>query len=103
MIQNKISQYVRTMFDESRDGELTVGNDDDRFDCPVAWDEQTAEKLAEQCGALLAHLTELAGQHDKLKIETRHLTQDQLDKLHDAFRGIDPRVINPGTWFNKMK
>ena len=86
MIRNTISQYVRTMFDESRDGELTVGNDDDRFDCPVAWDEQTAEKLAEQCGALLAHLTELAGQHDKLKIETRHLPQDQLDVWNTYLR-----------------
>ena len=39
----------------------------------------------------------------KLFDQTVTLTQDQLDKLHDAFRGIDPRVINPGTWFNKMK
>ncbi len=78
MIQNKISQHVRTMFDESRDGELTVGDADDRFDCPVEWDEQTAEFLAQQCGALVAHLTELAGQYDKLKTETRHLTREQL-------------------------
>ena len=35
--------------------------------------------------------------------QTIKLTQDQMDKLHDAFRGIDPRVINPGTWFNRMK
>jgi hypothetical protein len=79
MIQNKISQYVRTMFDESRDGELTVGDADDRFDCPVEWDEQTAEFLAQQCGALVAHLTELAGQYDKLKTETRHLTREQME------------------------
>lgn len=39
----------------------------------------------------------------KLFDQTVTLTQDQLDKLHDAFHGIDPRVINPGTWFNKMK
>ena len=77
MIQNKISQYVRTMFDESRDGELTVGDADDRFDCPVEWDEQTAEFLAQQCGALAAHLTELAGQYDKLKTETWHLTRER--------------------------
>ena len=79
MIQNKISQYVHTMFDESRDGELTVGDADDRFDCPVEWDEQTAEFLAQQCGALVAHLTELAGQYDKLKTETRHLTREQME------------------------
>ena len=39
----------------------------------------------------------------KLFDQTVTLTQDQLDNLHDAFHGIDPRVINPGTWFNKMK
>ena len=39
----------------------------------------------------------------KLFDQTVTLTQDQLDKLHDAFHDIDPRVINPGTWFNKMK
>jgi hypothetical protein len=79
MIQNTIFQYVLTLFDESRDGELTVGNDDDRFDCSVAWDEETAENLAQQCSALVAHLTELACQYDKLKTETRHLTREQMD------------------------
>ena len=39
----------------------------------------------------------------KLFDQTVTLSQDQLDKLHDAFHGIDPRVINPGTWFNRMK
>lgn len=33
--------------------------------------------------------------------QTVTLTQAQLDKLHDAFRGIDPRVINPGMWYNR--
>ena len=78
MIHNTIPEYVRTMFDESRDGELPVGDADNRFDCPVEWNEQTAELLAQQCGALVAHLTELAGMYDKLKIETRHLTREQL-------------------------
>lgn len=32
--------------------------------------------------------------------QTVQLTEHQLDQLHDAFRGIDPRVINPGAWFN---
>lgn len=36
----------------------------------------------------------------KLMDKTVQLTQDQLNKLHDAFCGIDPRVINPGVWFN---
>ena len=78
MINNTISEYVRTMFDESRDGELTVGHEDDHFDCPVEWDEQTAEILAQQCGALVANMTELAGWYDMLKIEPRHLTREQL-------------------------
>ena len=39
----------------------------------------------------------------KLFDQTVKLSDEQMNKLHDAFRGIDPRVINPGTWFNKMK
>ena len=38
MIQNTISQYVRTLFDESRDGELLAGDADNQFDYPVEWD-----------------------------------------------------------------
>ena len=79
MMKAMISQYVRTMFDESRGGELTVGNDDDRFDYPVEWDEETADMLAEQCGALVAQLAELSHQYEKLKTETRHLTEEQLE------------------------
>jgi hypothetical protein len=98
MIHNTISQYVHTMFDESRDGELTVGNDDDQFDCPVAWDEQTAEGLAEQCSTLIAHLTELAEQYDKLLHETRHLTKAQMDVWNTYLRpfpkhGLDMEVL----------
>ena len=98
MIQNTISQYVRTMFAESRDGELTVGNADNRFECPVEWDAKTAEKLAEQCGTLIAHLTELAGQYDKLKTETRHLTRKQLEVWNTYLRpfpkhGLDMETL----------
>ncbi len=32
--------------------------------------------------------------------QTVELTDDQMKKLHDAFTGIDPRVINPGAWYN---
>lgn len=31
--------------------------------------------------------------------QTVQLTEQQLKLLHDAFRNIDPRVINPGMWF----
>lgn len=62
MIQNMIFQYILTLFDESRDGELTVGSGIDRFDYPVEWNAQTAEELAQQCDELVGHLTELAKQ-----------------------------------------
>ena len=39
----------------------------------------------------------------KLFDQTVKLTDEQMNKLHDAFRDIDPRVINPGMWFNRMK
>lgn len=29
------------------------------------------------------------------------LTQEQLDKIHNAFCNIDPRAITPGAWFDK--
>ena len=98
MIKNTISEYVRTMFDESRDGKLTVGNDDDQFDCPVEWDEQTAELLAEQCGSLVAHLMELSKQYDKLKTETRHLSREQLEVWNTYLKpfpkhGLDMAVL----------
>lgn len=32
--------------------------------------------------------------------QTVQLTEEQLEELHEAFHGIDPRVINPGVWFN---
>ena len=86
MIQNTISQYIRTMFDESRDGELTVGNEDDRFDCPVDCDKQTANELAQQCGTLVGHLTVLSHQFEKLRNETRHLTKEQMDVWNTYLR-----------------
>lgn len=78
MIANTISQYVLTLFDESRDGVMTAGDLDNRFDYLVEWDKKTAEALAQECGTLVGHLTELSQQFEKLKVETRHLTQEQL-------------------------
>ena len=79
MMKTMISQYVRTLFNESRDGELSADDLDDRFDYLVEWDEETAEALAQECGTLVGHLTELSHQYDKLKTETRHLTKEQLE------------------------
>lgn len=98
MMKNAISEYVRTMFAESRGGELTVGDDDDRFDCPVEWDEQTAEILAQQCGELIGHLTDLSGQYDKLLTETRHLTKAQFEIWNTYLRpfpdhGLDMEAL----------
>lgn len=78
MMKTIISQYVRTLFDESRDGEMTAGDLDDRFDYLVEWDEETAEALAQECGTLVGHMTKLSRQYETLKVETRHLTQEEL-------------------------
>lgn len=32
--------------------------------------------------------------------KTVQLTADQLERIHEAFRDMDHRVINPGLWFN---
>ena len=32
--------------------------------------------------------------------QTVELTKEQMEKLHNAFHNTDPRVINPGVWFN---
>ena len=79
MMKSLVSKYVLTMFNESRDGELTIGDADNLSDYSVDWDEQTAEALAGQCGSLVSIITELAGQYDKLKTESRHLTGEQMD------------------------
>lgn len=86
MIQNTIYRYVLTLFDESRDGELIVGDADNRFGYPVEWDAQTAKKLAQQCSALIGHFTELSHQFEKLRSETRHLTQEQLEVWNTYLR-----------------
>lgn len=79
MIHNTISAYVRTLFDESRDGWLTIGIDQDRFDYEVDWDEDQAEDLGGRCQRLVEQLTELASMQDSLTQSTRHLSREQLD------------------------
>lgn len=98
MMKTMISQYVRTLFNESRDGELSAGDLDDRFDYLVEWDEETAEALAQECGTLVGHLTELSHQFEKLKVETRHLTQEQLEVWNTYLKpfpkhGLDMAVL----------
>ena len=98
MIGTMISQHVRTLFDESRDGELTAGDLDDCFDYLVDWDEETADLLAEQCGALVAQLTELSHQYEALKTDTRHLTKEQLEVWNTYLKpfpkhGLDMAVL----------
>lgn len=86
MIRNTIPEYVRTMFHESRDGELMAGDADNQFDYPVEWDEQTAKELAQQCSTLVGHFKELSHQFEKLRNETRHLTKEQLDVWNTYLR-----------------
>lgn len=86
MIQNTIFQYVLTLFDESRDGELIAGDADNQFDYPVEWDEQTANEMAQQCSALVGHFKELSHQFEKLRNDTRHLTKEQLDVWNTYLR-----------------
>lgn len=73
MIQNMISQYIRTLFGENPDGQLTVGAGADRFDYSVQWDAQTAEALGQQCEALVLHLQALAQRrgHSRMTPEER--------------------------------
>lgn len=86
MIQNTIFQYVLTLFDESRDGEMIAGDIDNQFDYPVEWDEQTAKELAQQCSTLVSHFAELSCQFEKLRTETQHLTKEQLDVWNTYLR-----------------
>ncbi len=86
MIQNTIFQYVLTLFDESRDGEMIAGDVDNQFAYPVEWDEQTAKELAQQCSTLVGHFTELSHQFEKLRNETQHLTKEQLDVWNTYLR-----------------
>jgi hypothetical protein len=74
MILNMISQYIHTLFKESRNGELTIGSDIERMNYAVEWDEQTAHTLAKQCDALVSHLTELAKQSN-----SHHLNTEQAE------------------------
>jgi len=43
---------------------------------------------------------EQAAQNCQLFDQTVSLTQDHMNLLREAFVNIDPRVINPGCWFN---
>lgn len=77
MIHNRIEQYVHALFEESRDGYLTVGASYDRIEYTVDWDWKKAEELAQHCSQLVDLLTDLAGQYDKLLHGTRRLTKAQ--------------------------
>ena len=73
MIATTISHYVRALFSLSQYyGYMPYGSGWDRDEYEVEWDEATAEKLAQECGTLVAHLTELAG-----KKEPQKMTKEQ--------------------------
>ena len=35
--------------------------------------------------------------------KAQKLTEKQMDQLRDAFENVDPKVTDPGTWFNSGK
>ena len=35
--------------------------------------------------------------------KTRTLSKEQMEALHKAFANAEPRLLNPGMWFNAMK
>jgi hypothetical protein len=86
MIQNTIFQYVLTLFDESRDGWLTIGIDQERFDYKVDWDENQAEDLGNRCQRLVELLTELAPMQESLTQSTRRLSKEQMDVWNTYLR-----------------
>lgn len=86
MIHNTISAYVHTLFDESRDGWLTIGIDQDRFDYEVDWNENQAEELAGRCQRLVELLTELAPMQESLLQSTRRLSKEQMDVWNTYLR-----------------
>ena len=88
MIKNTISQYVLTLFNESRDGWLTIGIDQDRFDYEVDWDKNQAEDLAIRCQRLVELLTELAPLQESLTQSTRRLSKEQLDGWNAYLRAF---------------
>ena len=86
MMQDKIFQYVHTLFSESRDGILTVGAGDDRWDYEVDWDEHAAMALAQRCSKLVAQLTALAPLQQQLLTDRRLLTQEELQVWNTYLR-----------------
>lgn len=86
MIHNTISAYVHTLFDESREGWLTIGIDQDRFDYEVDWGEKQAEELAGRCQRLVELLTELAPMQESLLQSTRRLSKEQMDVWNTYLR-----------------
>ncbi len=44
--------------------------------------------------------TEQIDNNCELVDQVRKLTEEEMSKIHDAFAKMDPRVTNPGVWFN---
>jgi hypothetical protein len=62
VMENKVSEYIRTIFSESRDGKLTIDIDEGPRCYLVDRDKATAVETARQCCKLFTQLTEL-GKH----------------------------------------
>ena len=46
------------------------------------------------------HRTEQIDNNCELVDRVRKLTDDEMNKIHEAFGVMDKRVTNPGLWFN---
>ncbi len=98
MTREDVFSYVYALYAESCDGNLTVGDEDDKVTFFVSWDIQTAEILADKCFKLISVLDELSAQYDKLLTDTRRLTQEQKN-IWDIFlrpfpdHGLDKEAL----------
>ena len=73
MIERIVAQHVRALYSLTQYyGHIPDLSDEAWCNWEVDWDEATAEELAQQCGKLVAHLTELAGRE-----KPRNMTKEQ--------------------------
>lgn len=83
--------------------DVLVNNAVDRSNM-VSFEKATRQKLQDSASINLDGQLLLAQVSDNCALmeQVRPLTQTELQQLHDAFTDIDPRVIDPRTWFNSF-
>ena len=93
MMNQMLTAYMQTLFEESRDGSLTVGMEIHRMDYDVEWDQQMLETLTVQCIEMVEHLTKLAGRETEAGLgqEARRIWNTYLRPFDD--HGLDRSVL----------